>query len=150
MPTLCCTRALLARHRFPVASSLTQPQIASSALKSGLYPGRACPRENAGSPASDPAVSGRPEIFPPRFTAPELAEGALGHCPRSRSLAQNDSHATVSGSRPKFRRCCSPPVPSIPLRPSPSTPPSSPGLLTPVGAGRLHQRRFTLQHLLVT
>ena len=28
--------------------SLAQPQIASSALKSGLYPGRACPRENGG------------------------------------------------------------------------------------------------------
>ena len=26
------------RHRFPVASSLNQPQIASSALKSGLQP----------------------------------------------------------------------------------------------------------------
>jgi hypothetical protein len=35
-PTLCCTAALVPRHRFPVASALTQPQIASSALKSGL------------------------------------------------------------------------------------------------------------------
>ena len=31
-----CTAALLPRHRLPVASSLAQPQIASSALKSGL------------------------------------------------------------------------------------------------------------------
>ena len=35
-PTLSCTAALLPRHRFPVASSLAQPQTASSALKSGL------------------------------------------------------------------------------------------------------------------
>ena len=34
--TLSCTAALLPRHRFLVASSLTQPQTASSALKSGL------------------------------------------------------------------------------------------------------------------
>ena len=46
MLTLSCTWALLPRHRFPVASSLTQPQTAASALKSGLYPGRAYPREN--------------------------------------------------------------------------------------------------------
>ena len=39
-PTLSCTRALVPKHRFPVASSLAQPQTASSALKSGLYPGR--------------------------------------------------------------------------------------------------------------
>ena len=31
-----CTAALLPRHRLPVASSLAQPHIASSALKSGL------------------------------------------------------------------------------------------------------------------
>ena len=36
LPTLSCTAALLPRHRLPVASSLAQPQIASSALKSGL------------------------------------------------------------------------------------------------------------------
>ena len=36
LPTLCCTAALLPKHRLPVASSLTQPQMASSALKSGL------------------------------------------------------------------------------------------------------------------
>ena len=36
LPTLCCTKALAPRHRFPVASSLAQPQMASSALKSGL------------------------------------------------------------------------------------------------------------------
>ena len=30
------TRDLVPKHRFPVAASLTQPQIASSALKSGL------------------------------------------------------------------------------------------------------------------
>ena len=35
-PTLSCTMDLVPRHRFPVASSLTQPQIDSSALKSGL------------------------------------------------------------------------------------------------------------------
>ena len=34
--TLSCTKALVPRHRFLVASSLTQPQTASSALKSGL------------------------------------------------------------------------------------------------------------------
>ena len=34
------TAALLPRHRLPVASSLAHPQMASSALKSGLYPGR--------------------------------------------------------------------------------------------------------------
>ena len=31
-----CTAALLPRHKFPVASPLAQPQIASSPLKSGL------------------------------------------------------------------------------------------------------------------
>ena len=35
-PTLSFTRALVPKHRFPVASSLAQPQMASSALKSGL------------------------------------------------------------------------------------------------------------------
>ena len=35
-PTLSCTEALVPKHRFPVASSLAQPQTASSALKSGL------------------------------------------------------------------------------------------------------------------
>ena len=35
-PTLSFTRALVPKHRFPVASSLAQPQTASSALKSGL------------------------------------------------------------------------------------------------------------------
>ena len=39
-PTLSCTAALLPKHRLPVASSLAQPQMASWALKSGLYPGR--------------------------------------------------------------------------------------------------------------
>ena len=34
--TIFCATASLPRHRLPVASSLTQPQIASSALKSGL------------------------------------------------------------------------------------------------------------------
>ncbi len=33
-------RDLVPQHRFPVASSLTHPQTASSALKSGLKPGR--------------------------------------------------------------------------------------------------------------
>ena len=36
LPTLSSTASLLPRHRLPVASSLAQPQIASSALKSGL------------------------------------------------------------------------------------------------------------------
>ena len=36
LPTLSCTLALLPRHRLPMASSLAQPQIASSPLKSGL------------------------------------------------------------------------------------------------------------------
>ena len=40
LPTLSCTTALLPKHRFPVTSSRTQPQMVSSALKSGLYPGR--------------------------------------------------------------------------------------------------------------
>ena len=31
-----CTEALVPKHRFPAASYLTQPQTASSALKSGL------------------------------------------------------------------------------------------------------------------
>ena len=35
-PTLSCTKALVPKHRLPVASSLAQPQTASSALKSGL------------------------------------------------------------------------------------------------------------------
>ena len=35
-PTLSCTRDLVPRHRFPVVSCLTQPQVALSALKSGL------------------------------------------------------------------------------------------------------------------
>ena len=34
--TLCCTKALVPKHWFPVASCLAQPQTASSALKSGL------------------------------------------------------------------------------------------------------------------
>ena len=34
--TLCCTKNLVPRHWFPVASCLAQPQTASSALKSGL------------------------------------------------------------------------------------------------------------------
>ena len=33
-------QGLVPKHRFPVASSLAHPQTASSALKSGLYPGR--------------------------------------------------------------------------------------------------------------
>ena len=36
LPTLSCTATLLPKHRLPVASSLAHPQIASSALKSGL------------------------------------------------------------------------------------------------------------------
>ena len=36
LPTLSCTAALLPKHRFPVASSRAHPQMASSALKSGL------------------------------------------------------------------------------------------------------------------
>ena len=36
LPTFSCTSVLVPRHRFPVASSLAQPQTASSALKSGL------------------------------------------------------------------------------------------------------------------
>ena len=35
-PTLSFTRALVPKHRFPVASSLAQPQMASSAPPSGL------------------------------------------------------------------------------------------------------------------
>ena len=34
--TLSCTKALAPKHTFPVATSLAQPQMASSALKSGL------------------------------------------------------------------------------------------------------------------
>ena len=34
--TFSCTRALIPRHRFPVASFRAQPRAASSALKSGL------------------------------------------------------------------------------------------------------------------
>ena len=40
LPTLSCTVTLVPRQRFPVASSLAHPQMASSPLKSGLYPGR--------------------------------------------------------------------------------------------------------------
>ena len=36
LPTPSCTAALLPKHRFPVASSRTNPQMASSALESGL------------------------------------------------------------------------------------------------------------------
>ena len=36
LPTFSCTAALLPKHRFPVASSRAHPQMASSALKSGL------------------------------------------------------------------------------------------------------------------
>ena len=36
LPTLSWTTALLPKHRLPVAFSLTQPQTASSVLKSGL------------------------------------------------------------------------------------------------------------------
>ena len=36
LPTLSCTRALVPKHKFPVASSLAQPQTASSAVKSWL------------------------------------------------------------------------------------------------------------------
>ena len=36
LPAPSCTAALLPRHRFPVASFLTHPQMVSSALKSGL------------------------------------------------------------------------------------------------------------------
>ena len=36
LPTLSCTAALLPKHRFPVAASRAHPQMASSALKSGL------------------------------------------------------------------------------------------------------------------
>ena len=38
--TLSRTASLLSKHRLPVVSYLTQPQIASSPLKSGLYLGR--------------------------------------------------------------------------------------------------------------
>ena len=46
-PTPPCTRDLVPRHKFPVASSLTQPQIASSALKSGQF---IKPQAQAGCP----------------------------------------------------------------------------------------------------
>ena len=35
LPTLSCTKALFPRHRFPVASSLAHPQMASSAMGYG-------------------------------------------------------------------------------------------------------------------
>ena len=40
LPTLSGTASLVPKHRFPIASSLAQPQIVSSALKSWPQPGR--------------------------------------------------------------------------------------------------------------
>ena len=65
LPTLSCTRALLPRHRFLVASSLAQPQMASSPLKSGLYPGRFTSR------------SSRPDVCRYSRTASPRCAGAL-------------------------------------------------------------------------
>ena len=118
LPTVSFTAALLPKHKFPVASTLAHPQMASSALKSGLYPGRACPRENGGSPAALPLRASADIPAPPRHDGP-------GHCPRSRSTGQGASVATAPGRPPGSRRCCCHPVPSTPPPPSPGTTPNS-------------------------
>ena len=106
-PTLSCTAALLPRHRLPVASSLAQPQIASSALKSGLYPGRFT------SLISSPGLRRYSRTASPRWA------GALSQI--TLSSPQGASGANGTGRPPRSRRCCCPPVPSIPPRQSPST-----------------------------
>ena len=116
LPTLSCTLALLPRHRLPVASSLAQPQIASSPVEV-----RAVARQ-----VHQPQLqSGRPEIFPHCLATPELPEGAPGHCPRSRSIAQSASPSVVPERPPRSRSCCCPPVPSTPPLLSPSILPNS-------------------------
>ena len=102
----------------PVASSLAHPQMASSALKSGLYPGRTCPRENGGSPVavSDSVSAGIPASPP---------HDGLAHCPKSPSRAQDAFLSVASGRQPRCPSCCCHPVPSIPPPPSPSIPLSS-------------------------
>ena len=112
LPTLSCTKSLLPRHRFPVASSLAQPHIASSALKSGLY----C------TPADSPAAAAAQAsaVLPHRLATPELAEGAPARCPRPRSMAQGASTSVALKRPPMSRRCCCPPAPSTPPRRSPS------------------------------
>ena len=92
--TLSCTAALLPKHRFPVTSCLTQPQTASSGLKSGLYA--------AGSGPGSPSMTASPR------------HGAPARCPRSRSAAPSAFSATGPGRPPRFRHCCIPPIPSTP------------------------------------
>ena len=74
-PTRSCTAALVPRHRLPVASALAQPQTASSALKSGLYPWQ----------VYQPQVQGRGvrRVFPQR-----LATMGRRIVPGSRSAAR--------------------------------------------------------------
>ena len=89
--------------------SLAQPQMASAALKSGLYPGRFTSR------------GFRPGLLreaPPRHDAP-------ARCPRSRSAGRRASSATAPGRLPMSRSCCCPPNPSTPHPQSPGTPLSS-------------------------
>ena len=108
--TLSWTKVLFPKHTFPVASSLAQPQMASSVLKSGLYPGRVishrfspgllrnlllsspygptrCPRSDSACPGTSPQL---PQEGCRRFVA---ASSFL------LSLAKHPSHSTSPVSK---------------------------------------------------
>ena len=110
LPTLSCTAALLPKHRFPVASSRAHPQLASSALKSGLSP--------ADSPASAPGQASADTPAPP-------GHDGLGHYPKLPEAAPSAAGATGPKRLPRFPLLRFPPGPSIPPLPSPDTPPNS-------------------------
>ena len=115
LPTLSYTASLVPRHRLPVASSLAQPQTASSALKSGLYPGRFTSRRFS------------PGLLRSSLTASPRCAGALSQITFSRPpcLFRNCSRKAADGRQQTFRCCCCPPTPSTPPRPSPGTPPNN-------------------------
>ena len=116
LPTLSRTAGPLPRHTLPVASSLAQPQMALSALKSGVYP-------------AEPALVKTGVYQPkPQTRSPQgLPHGlsAVGRCivpddpQRPRVLFPK---LLQEGNRAPSVAV---PVPSIPPRPSPSTPPNN-------------------------
>ena len=132
-----CTRAFVPKHWFPVTSSLTQPQTASSALKSGLYPGRftSCspsPGVLRYSRTASPRCSGavRRSVAPdhvhrPRMTLTQLSqEGGRGFAEVSEllfpSIPPPRSLGTLPGSNWPSRHgggCWNPPMPALPSAP---------------------------------
>ena len=123
-PTLFCTLDLLPKHTFPVASSLAQPQTASSALIC-CNPADSQPQVQAGDL---------------RTTGPRCA-GALSQVTLSWPLCL----WRKVPRKPQSFLSSSSPVSTTPPRRSPGTSPGRADILTIVGGGRIYEGRLFLQ-----